>query len=314
MNRNQLVSILLPVYNVEQYLPQCLDSVINQTYKNLQIVLIDDGSKDGSWAIIQEYAKRDNRIEIYHQENQGVAATRNHLLEKVKGDYVLFVDSDDWIELDMVEFLVEKSRTKDADIVVCGMVKNDEACSEEYREEVMDQETTVKKFLFHKELSGSLWNKLVKTSLLQDIRFDNRISYGEDALFVWRILQKVNKVLLTDKTFYHYRINDSSISHASYDERKMSGHFVWEMLAREAKELWPQYADIAEANYAISDMWQLYFAKQCNYIKDDNIRLFQRNVRTHLPMIYRSGLINMKKMIFATIASFSYNACKIFIR
>lgn len=314
MKNRPLVSILTPCYNVESYLPQCLDSIVNQTYGNLQIVLIDDGSKDGTWNILQSYAAQDSRVEVYHQENQGVAATRNHLLEKVKGDYVLFVDSDDWIEPNMVEFLVEKSRTKNADIVVCGMVKNDEACGKEYREEVMDQETTVKKFLFHKELNGSLWNKLVKTSLLHGIRFDNRISYGEDALFCWYILQRAHTVVQTTKQLYHYRMNDSSISHASYDERKMSGHLVWEILAREAKELWPQYADIAEANYAISDMWQLYFAKQCNYIKDDNIRLFQRNVRTHLPMIYRSGLINMKKMIFATIASFSYNACKIFIR
>ena len=314
MNDKPLVSILSPCYNVEQFLPQCLDSIINQTYHNLQIALIDDGSKDGTWQIMQEYAARDSRIEVYHQDNQGVASTRNHLLEMVKGDYVLFVDSDDWCELSMVEFLVGKALQSEADIVVCGLVKNDEVCSDEHVEEAMDRENTIKKFLFHKELSGSLWNKLVKTSLLLGIRFDNRISYGEDALFVWRLLQKVNKALLTDKKCYHYRMNDSSISHASYDERKMSGHFVWEMIAREAKELWPQYADIAEANYAISDMWQLYFAKQCNYIKDDNIRLFQRNVRTHLPMIYRSGLINMKKMIFATIASFSYNACKIFIR
>lgn len=302
MNRNQLVSILLPVYNVEQYLPLCLDSVINQTYKNLQIVLIDDGSKDGSWAIMQEYAKRDNRIEIYHQENQGVAATRNHLLEKVKGDYVLFVDSDDWIELNMVEFLVEKSRTKDADIVVCGMVKNDEACGEEYREEVMDQETTVKKFLFHKELSGSLWNKLVKTSLLQDIRFDNRISYGEDALFCWYVLQRVHTVVQTDKQLYHYRMNDTSISHQNWTpEKKGSGHLVWTKIVEETSELWPQYLSIATARCAMEDFWAIYFAAINNYPFDKEIVIRQQNVRKGLAYIISHKIDSWTKILSAFV-------------
>ena len=314
MNNNPLVSILLPCYNVDRFLPQCVDSITGQTYTNLQIVLIDDGSNDRTWQLMQEYANKDTRLEIYHQQNQGVASTRNHLLDKVRGDYVLFVDSDDWIQPNMVEFLLEKSKEKDADIVVCGVVKNNGVCSEAYTEEVMDQNTTIKKFLFHKELNGSLWNKLVKTRLLHNIRFDHRISYGEDALFCWSVLQRVQTVVLTNKQLYHYRMNDNSISHATYDERKMSGHIVWETIASETKEIWPQYAEIAEANYAISDMWQLYFARQSNYPKDDNIRLFQRNVRTHLLMIYKSGLINSKKMLFAIVASFCYNICKIFIR
>ena len=236
MTDSPLVSILSPCYNVEKFLPQCLDSIINQTYSNLQIVLIDDGSKDATWHVMQDYAGKDNRIEIYHQENQGVSATRNHLLEKVKGDYILFVDSDDWIESNMVEFLLEKSLTNRADIVVCGMVKNDGACSEEYREERMDQETTIKKFLFHKELNGSLWNKLVKTSLLHGIRFDNRISYGEDALFCWHVLQRVHTVVQTDRQLYHYRMNENSLSHLNWTpEKKGSGHLVWEAITNETK-------------------------------------------------------------------------------
>lgn len=305
--KNPLISILLPVYNVEKYLPQCLDSVINQTYKNLQIVLIDDGSKDGSWAIMQEYAKRDNRIEIYHQENQGVAATRNHLLEKVKGDYVLFVDSDDWIELNMVEFLVEKSRTKNADIVVCGMVKNDGACGEEYREEVMDQETTVKKFLFHKELSGSLWNKLVKTSLLHDIWFDSRISYGEDALFCWYVLQRVHTVVQTDKQLYHYRMNDASISHQNWTpEKKGSGHLVWKKITEITNESWPQYSSVVRLRFALEDMWGLYFAAQAKYKYDNHIKERQANVRKSILAIIISDIPSWKMKLLGLLASLNY--------
>lgn len=301
MNDKPLVSILSPCYNVEQFLPQCLDSIINQTYENLQIVLIDDGSKDGTWQIMQEYAAKDSRIEIYHQENQGVASTRNHLLEKVKGDYVLFVDSDDWCELSMVEFLVGKALQSEADIVVCGLVKNDEVCSDEYVEEAMDRESTIKKFLFHKELSGSLCNKLVKTSLLQGIRFDNRISYGEDALFCWYVLQRVNTVVQTTKQLYHYRMNDSSLSHLKWTpEKKGSGHFVWEQIVSDTYTMWPIYLPIVKARFAMEDFWGIYFAAMCKYPFDDEIRIRQKNIRKNLRYIISVKIDSWTKILAAS--------------
>lgn len=302
MNNNPLISILLPVYNTSAYLPQCLDSVFAQTYTNLQVVLVDDGSKDNSLKICQQYAAKDPRIEVYHQENHGVATTRNHLLEKVKGDYVLFVDSDDWIEPDMVEFLVGKALSNQADIVVCDNVKNDGACSEEYREKRMDQETTIKKFLFHKELSGSLCNKLVKTSLLHGIRFDNRISYGEDALLCWHVLQRVHTIVQTDRRLYHYRRNENSLSHLNWTpDKKGSGHLVWEAITKETQKKWPQYLDIAKARFAMEDFWGLYFAALCNYPYDEEIRIRQKNVKKNLRHIITLQLDHWTKILTAAI-------------
>ena len=315
MDHRPLISILSPCYNVEAFLPQCIDSIIKQTYTNLQIVLIDDGSNDDTWSVMQHYAANDTRIEIYHQHNQGVASTRNHLLEKVNGDYVLFVDSDDWIEPDMVSFLVGKAMAGEADIVVCGMVKNDDTPKVQYTEEVLDQDTTVKKFLFHKELSGSLCNKLVKTSLLHGICFDRRISYGEDALFCWHVLQQAHVIVFTDRQLYHYRMNENSLSHLNWTpEKKGSGHLVWQAITDDTRALWPQYQHIAKTNYAISDMWQLYYARGSNYPIDDNIRMFQKNVRKHLLMIFLSDIVNLKKKIFALVASYCYTLSGVFIR
>ena len=315
MNHKPRVSILSPCYNVEAFLPQCIDSIIKQTYTNLQIVLIDDGSNDDTWSVMQHYAANDTRIEIYHQHNQGVASTRNHLLEKVNGDYVLFVYSDDWIEPDMVSFLVGKAMAGEADIVVCGMVKNDDTPKVQYTEEVLDQDTTVKKFLFHKELSGSLWNKLIKTSLLHGLRFDRRISYGEDALFCWHVLQQAHVIVFTDRQLYHYRMNENSLSHLNWTpEKKGSGHLVWQAITDDTRALWPQYQHIAKTNYAISDMWQLYYARGSNYPIDDNIRMFQKNVRKHLLMIFLSDIVNLKKKIFALVASYCYTLSGVFIR
>lgn len=121
-----MISIIVPVYNSEKYIDRCLDSILNQTYKDLEIVLVNDGSNDQSLKILENYALRDTRIKVVNQENKGVAAARNTGLDNATGDYILYVDSDDWIENNMVERMVELSAN--ADIVFCG---NDNAVSPE---------------------------------------------------------------------------------------------------------------------------------------------------------------------------------------
>lgn len=302
-----LVSILVPVYNVEAYLPQCLNSLMGQTYPHLQIVLIDDGSTDGSWRVMQEYATRDERIEIFHQENQGVGATRNHLLEKIKGDYILFVDSDDWVELNMVEFLVGKASENRADVVTCGNVINDSIPKAVYEEEIWSQEKVIKEFLRHVIFNGSLWNKLIKTRLLGNHRFDCTISYGEDALFCWYIIQNASKVIVTDRQFYHYRRNPQSLSRQKWTpEKKGSGHLAWEEIVKDVSKKWPQYLNITKARFAIEDFWGIYFAAISNYPFDEHIKSRQENVRKHLKLIQQSKLINRKKILAAYVLSYCY--------
>ena len=307
---NPLVSILVPVYNVEAYLPQCLDSLLGQTYPHLQIVLIDDGSSDNSWVVMQQYAAKDNRIEIYHQENQGVAVTRNHLLEKIKGDFVLFVDSDDWVELHMIECMLSLQNEYKTDVVVCSLVKNNgEIIPIEKSSNVRySQSEIIKAFCEHTWLSGSLCNKLVRTSLLHNTKFHCGISYGEDALFCWNLLQYVsNGVLVTNAQFYHYRMNDNSISHQVWNpQKKGTGTIVWRTIVQECEQLWPQFVDIARARYAIEDMWGLYFASLSGYPLDEHIKSRQENVRKHLGLMRKSGLINYKKILVAYVLSYCY--------
>lgn len=312
---NPLITILSPCYNVGQFLPKYFETVLGQTYHNLQVVLIDDGSKDDTWAVMQEYAARDSRVEIYHQENQGVAATRNNLLDKVKGDYVLFVDADDWIELDMVEYLVEAALEHNTKFVMCDRVINDAKPKEGAPEiKILSQEQAVCDFLHHDYFVGSLWNKLFASSLLSDEKFHCGISYGEDALFCWDVLQQVDKVVVTDRQLYHYRMNEGSISHIGWTpEKKGSGHFVWEQISREATTLWPQYKSIAVANYAISDMWQIFDACRSSYKIDENIKEYQKNLRDHLCLVLKSDLINIKKKIFAIVAAYNYSVCRFLI-
>lgn len=312
MCHNPLVSILVPVYNVEAYLPQCFDSLLGQTYSHLQIVLIDDGSSDGSWRVMQEYAARDKRIEIYHQENQGVGATRNHLLEKIKGDYVLFVDSDDWVELDMVEFLLGKASENNADVVTCGNVINDGITRTVYKEEVWAQEKVVKEFLRHVIFNGSLCNKLIRAVLIGNNRFDCRISYGEDALFCWYVLQNVEKIIVTDRQLYHYRKNPQSISRQKWTpEKKGSGHLVWKTIVKDTAIRWPQYLSIAKARFAIEDFWGIYFAAISDYPSDKYIKRRQKCVLENWSLIYNSKLLTLDKLLVAFLLSKWYKFGKV---
>lgn len=301
---NPLVSILLPVYNTSAYLRQCLDSVLAQTYTNLQVVLVDDGSKDNSLEICQQYATKDSRIEVYHQENQGVATARNVLLSKIKGDYFLFVDSDDWIEPLMVEYLLSRALAYKADMVTCGMVKNDAEPSTTAHEKSCTQDEVIKEFLRHVNFNGSLCNKFTNVTLLHnEPRFHRGISYGEDALFCWELLKEAKGgIVVTDKQLYHYRMNAASLSHLNWTpEKKGSGSITWRLISEDACKLYPQYADIVNARYAIEDMWGLYYASLANYSYDEEIAKRQKHVRESFGLIKHSGFVSKNKLFFAWI-------------
>lgn len=307
------VSILVPCYNVEKYIKQCLDSIIHQTYTNLQIVLVDDGSCDNTLNILNEYASKDSRIEVYHQENQGVAIARNVLLSKIKGDFFLFVDSDDWIELDMVEFLINKAIKENTDMVVCSNVINDTIPSLDYKEEIWSHDKVIKEFLRHVHFNGSLCNKLISFRLLKkQPKFHREISYGEDALFTWQLIQEVQNVVVTNKQLYHYRRNDGSLSHAKWTpDKKGTGHIVWETICDNVKKNYPQYSAIANARFALEDMWALYFASISNYPYDEHISIRQENVKQNLKNIRETRLDSLDRYFSSWLLCRWYRSGKV---
>lgn len=300
------VSILVPCYNVEKYIKQCLDSIIHQTYTNLQIVFVDDGSSDNTLNILNEYASKDSRIEVYHQENQGVATARNVLLSKIKGDFFLFVDSDDWIELDMVEFLINKVKETKSDVVTCGNVINDTPVSSEYNHKILLRNEAIERFLYHIEFRGSLWNKLVKTSLLHNCKFHCGISLGEDALFCWHFLQYADKVLFTNRQLYHYRMNNDSICHGTFGPKKLSAHIAWKQICDETNKWWPQYLQIAQARHCIEDVLLLRDAAHSGYKNKNDIRMLQKSISKLLPMLFQVNITTFRMKCYAILISFSY--------
>lgn len=209
-----LISIIIPVYKVEKYLEKCIQSLINQTYENLQIILVDDGSPDNCGKICDEYAKKDHRIEVIHKSNGGLSDARNKGLEIAKGEYIGFIDSDDYIESDMYEVLYNLLKQYNADVSICNFytvsqgkiaIKNAENGIKEYnRIEIL------KEVLLDNNIQSYAWNKLYKKELFDEIKYPVGKKY-EDIGTTFYLLEKCNKVVVTEKPEYYYINRQDSI-------------------------------------------------------------------------------------------------------
>lgn len=213
-----LISIIIPIYNVEQYLNQCMDSVLNQTYKNIEILLINDGSTDYSGEICEKYAKKDRRVRVIHNKNQGVSISRNIGIKEAKGSYITFVDSDDFVSEVYIETLYHLIVNNHADISIIG---NDEQLGSKIKKanrklrKILNPEETIGKILEEKYLSAVCWGKMYKRDLFKNdkMRFDQAMKIGEDLKFMLPIIDNCKKISVdTTQYLYHYRLNEQSIT------------------------------------------------------------------------------------------------------
>lgn len=218
------ISVVIPVYNVEKYLSECLDSVINQTYKNLQIILVDDGSTDSSGKICDEYAEKDDRITVVHQSNAGAGAAKNTGLELIDGDYFSIIDSDDYIELDMYEKMVNSLENYNADIVQClfkDLFVNDSFDRKYKFKGNYPKVLTSKKFLselLYDWKYAIFANKVFKTSLLKNIRFPVGRKI-DDEFFTYKLVCNAKKVVNIDNILYNYRMRKTSVMNENNSDR-----------------------------------------------------------------------------------------------
>lgn len=210
-----LISIVLPIYNVESYLPQCLDSLLVQTYRNLEIILVDDESPDRCGAICDEYAQKDSRIKVFHIPNSGVSAARNYGIDQTHGEWIGFTDPDDWTEPNMFETLLKTAQSEKADVVMCGYVLDYTTGPETVRQwekKVMTGTHEIARAYFHEEyFKDYLWCKLFKSSFFDGgVRSPKGRTY-EDAYFTDQLILKAHRVVGIPDCLYHYRRRKTSI-------------------------------------------------------------------------------------------------------
>lgn len=225
------VSIIVPIYKAELYLDRCVESIVNQTYSNLEIILVDDGSPDNCPVMCDEWAKKDNRITVIHKQNSGVSATRNAGLDAISGDYFMFADSDDYLDADMVEFLLKLAKDNDAQMSRCGFYVDYEDGRQEnsFKQQndvvCMDYNQQIADLVIAGHVSGVLWNKLYKTDTFADVRFDTHFDCNEDMLFNYDALSKNIKTAYKDDAKYHYFVHDGSVTKSEFGEGALS--VIW---------------------------------------------------------------------------------------
>ena len=211
---SEKVSVIVPIYKVEKYLNKCIDSIINQTYTNLEIILVDDGSPDNSPKICDEYAKKDNRIKVIHKQNNGVSSARNVGLDISTGDYIMFIDGDDYIELNMIECMLKNMFDNDVDIVVCNInyvYKDKEFIKYDESDRILNNYDAMKEFIRDGIVQAVVWNKLYKKSIIKDMKFIiNKIH--EDEIFSYEAISKANSIYYNSNPFYNYIQREDSIT------------------------------------------------------------------------------------------------------
>lgn len=225
VERKPLLSVIIPIYNVEPYLSRCLESVLNQSYDNLEVICVNDGSTDNSDSIANQYALNDSRVKVISKENGGLVSARKAGIEQASGKYATYVDSDDWIEQGMYETLMELIIRYNADLVTSGIIRDygshtiiegesvppcyyDKNTLIEIRKRLINTEC-----FFERGISVAVWNKIYRSDLLKECQreVDNQISIGEDVAVVYPYIFNIESVVISGKNYYHYCIRENSV-------------------------------------------------------------------------------------------------------
>ena len=258
-----LVSIIVPIFNVEAYLDRCVENLVNQTYQNLEIILVDDGSPDDCPKMCDEWAIKDSRIKVIHKKNGGLSDARNAGMEIASGEYISFIDSDDYIALDFFVTLLLVMKKENSDIVECGVVKfYEDGRFEEYSDDLavttFETESALSGLISENPFHQHVWNKLYKTQLVKDIPYAVG-KLNEDEFWTYQVFGRAKKVSKINKTMYYYFQRSSSIMGESYNIRRID--------ALEGKSNRQKYIEKNYSNLAVQAKIDFYgscmFAYQC---------------------------------------------------
>ncbi|WP_455659338.1 glycosyltransferase family 2 protein [Phocaeicola faecalis] len=266
---NPIISVIIPVYNAEKYLSRCLDSLLVQTLTNFEILIINDGSSDGSAALCDKYASNDSRIRVFHNTNQGVSKSRQFAIEQSTGEFTIHVDSDDWVEPNMLEELYNKIKGSNADMVICDFFVETMKGSQYSKQNIIQSNSkSVLQSLLTNKLMGNVWNKLIRRDCYEkyNVKFPSQLNYCEDYLVcVQLLIHNDLKVVYHPKAFYHYDkvVNGESITRKytrkTYEQRAL---FIKMLKEYTPNYLHCQYEIVCEAIARgvldETEYWQVY--------------------------------------------------------
>ena len=316
MEKVPTISVIIPVYNVEKYLRRCLDSIIAQTFSDWECILIDDGSPDGSGAICDEYAAKDTRFRVIHQANAGVSAARNAGLDAARGEYIGFIDSDDWIAADMYSFLYDLIQERGADIACClwdnykgetpeTQVLQSTKSNVPYFNDTLNANDALTRELFHGTYITC--NKLFSKKVCYNVRYDTRYINGEDRLFMVQAFVNASKVTYNMLAKYHYCHRPNSAGTKSFTPKD----YMLIPLCKEVKEI---CKGVSPECYTAANRMENQAFVQLLYMierlpKGDEVakkyeKQLVKDIRKKLPNIICDDISAKQKMIMTLTATF----------
>lgn len=283
----KLISIITPVYNSEKYLKRCVDSILNQTYSNFELILVDDGSADKSPQICDEYARKDSRIVVIHQKNQGQAVARNKALDICKGDYISFIDSDDYVNPQMLEILLNIIKASDSDVAVCGYIQGEED-SHNWKTKSSSLETRTYKgkdfvrkcILENNHRCWLLWDKLYKREVFAKIRLPEGRIY-EDSATMYRLLYNTDKVINCNSVLYYYFENCDSTVNKQFSLKRLDILiFIQEMIEFFTENDEKELLDWANRYYLFT-IADLYIKANKSNLDSSILKELKRKLKSH---------------------------------
>ena len=296
------VSILVPIYNAEKYIQRCLDSIISQTYDNLEIVLIEDGSKDNSLKIIEGYGEKDKRIKIVPIENNGVADARNKAVENATGEFLTFVDSDDYIEKDYIETLYKNLKKYNADIAVCNCTNVMEETGEKIHKSFgiskvkeYNNIEAVENLFYYNFLRHSPWGKLYKKEVWNNIRFPLGKNY-EDLAILYKLFLNTKKVIYIPEEKYNYVIRQGSIVHNEI--RKLDVEAILEYSQKILEDITQNYPELVPAaEYLVSYLSLSLWRKIPNGKYKEYDEIIKKNLKNYRFAVLKNKKVNKKQKV-----------------
>lgn len=281
-----LLSVIVPVYNVELYIDQCLESLVHQTYDNLEIILVDDGSPDSCPLKCDEWAKKDSRITVIHKKNGGLSDARNVGMERATGKYLAFVDSDDFLDCNMYSIMISEIENKDADVSICGRYLFGKTSTEQYclpEIKVFSAEEAISRLLRADGVEEAVWDKVYKKELFADISFPVG-EINEDIVIMPNVMSLCKRVVHVGKPLYYYRKNEVGISKSGYNQSK---HVIVNHIAEVTKYISKEYPSLSrdilyfEARYAYGSLLGLLMEKK-------NIHVFKEDYQIYLYLLSKN--------------------------
>ncbi|MBR3742912.1 MAG: glycosyltransferase family 2 protein [Clostridia bacterium] len=308
-----MITVVLSVYNTGKYLTKAMDAILSQTWPDDEIILVDDGSTDGSGEICEQQAKRKPGIRVYHKENGGLSSARNYGIERAKGEYIIFPDPDDWVEPDYLEHLAAVREKYQADLSICGHYDHIDGKIRVWNaganEALLNQEEALALLMRPDSYCGYAWNKLFSLKVIRDnqLRFDQELGMVQDLHFCVRYFQFCRTVAYDPKPLYHYNHDSGGVT-ASYSPltpRKLSCFLTYQKIANLTRDTHPHIAEMAYSSLCHMSLQYIYIYYKSG-MKDRNVlSLLQKNYAEYRRYFLPGNMYPRQAKRFCRVVPFS---------